>query len=120
MSERKYLEKSVNPHPHIGNMVRKAMFNKGVSQAELARRLGLTSSSVAQYFRQSSLQFGILWNIGIALNYDFLNELTNYYPSTIAFNEKSTLILDLNEKSVKITDLEKEIQIYKAALGIKG
>jgi len=119
MSLRKYQEKSVSPHPHIGALVRKAMVNKGVSQAELARRMQVTSSSLAQYFQNSSLQFGILWNLGIALEHDFLTELSNYYPVNISFNEKSKLVSELKEKTDKITDLEKEIKIYKSALGIR-
>lgn len=119
MSLRKYQEKSATPHPHIGALVRKAMVNKGVSQAELAKRMQVTSSSMAQYLRNSSLQFGILWNLGIALEHDFLSELVNYYPSTISLNEKSKLVAELKEKTEKITDLEKEIKIYKSALGIK-
>jgi len=95
------------------------MFNKGVSQAELARRMQVTSSSLAQYFQNSSLQFGILWNLGIALEHDFLTELINYYPVNISFNEKSKLVSELKEKTEKITDLEKEIKIYKSALGIR-
>ncbi|MCW3170198.1 hypothetical protein OMO38_16850 [Chryseobacterium sp. 09-1422] len=35
-------------------------------------------------------------------------------------NEKSKLVNELKEKTEKITDLEKEIQIYKAALGIRN
>lgn len=120
MSLRKYEEKSTSPHPHIGAMVRKVMINKAVSQAELARRMQISSSSLAQYFQNSSLQFGILWNLGIALEHDFLTELSNYYPANISFNEKSKLVSELKEKTDKITDLEKEIQIYKSALGIRS
>ena len=119
MSLRKYQEKTASPHPHIGAMVRKVMINKAVSQAELARRLQISSSSMAQYFRNSSLQFGILWNLGIALEHDFLTELSNHYPVNISFNEKSKLVSGLKEKTEKINDLEKEIKIYKVALGIK-
>lgn len=120
MSLRKYQEKSASPHPHIGALVRKVMISKGVSQAELARRLQVTSSSMSQYLENSSLQFGILWNLGIALEHDFLTELCNHYPTAITPNEKSKLIIELNEKTEKIIDLEKEIQIYKAALGIRN
>jgi len=119
MSLRKYQEKSSAPHPHLGALVRKVMYSKAISQAELARRMQVRPSSLAKYFQNASLQFGILWNLGIALEHDFLTELSNYYPVNISFNEKSKLVTELKEKTEKISDLEKEIKIYKAALGIR-
>lgn len=95
------------------------MLSKRISQAELARRMQVTSSSMAQYFQQSSLQFGILWNLGIALEYDFFTELSNHYPANIPFNEKSKLVVELKQKTERIIDLEKEINIYKSALRIR-
>jgi len=119
MKARKYQEKVKNPHPHIGMLVKRIMEEKKISQAELARRMQLTPTSIVNYFKQSSLQFGILWNIGIALEHDFLTELTNYYPADITFNSNSKLVEELNNKTNQIKDLEKEIEIYKKALGIK-
>jgi len=119
MTLRKYQRSNKNQHPHIGNMVKKVMDQKNISQAEVARRLQLTSSSVANYLKQSSLQFGILWNIGIALEHDFLSELMNYYPAEIQFNTQSKLIKELTDQTNTISSLEKEIEIYKNALGIK-
>lgn len=119
MSLRKYQEKSQNPYPHIGAMVKSVMVNKRISQAELARRMDISSSSLARYFNHSSLQFGILWNLSIALEYDFLTKLANLYPKNIPLNQESKLVIDLQEKQRRLEDLEKEIKIYKAALGIK-
>lgn len=119
MSLRKHQEKSPNPYPHIGAMVRSVMTKKRISQAELARRMDISSSSLARYFNHSSLQFGILWNLGIALEYDFLTKIANHYPTNIPLNEESKLVIDLQAKEKQLEDLEKEIKIYKAALGIK-
>lgn len=119
MSLRKYQEKKEHPHPHIGALVKKVMIAKSVSQAELARRMELKPTSIAIYLKRSSLQFGILWDLGIALKHDFLLEIANSYPSGFALNEKSTVLQELNEKTLKIIDLEKEIEIYKSALGIR-
>lgn len=118
MSIRKYQEKKEHPHPHIGALVRKAMVKKSVSQAELARRMGLKSTAIAIYLKRSSLQFGILWDLGIALKHDFLLEIANSYPAGFPLNERSTLLQELNEKTLKIIDLEKEVVIYKNALSI--
>lgn len=119
MAIRKYQEKKPNPHPHIGALVKKALIKNSVSQAELARRMSLKPTSIGIYLKRSSLQFGILWDVGIALNYDFLSELINHFPSGFPLNEDSEILKELKEKNTRITDLEKEIEIYKNALGIK-
>lgn len=119
MSIRKYQEKKEHPHPHLGNLVRKVMVAKNINSAELSRRLGLSKTGVGMYLNRSSLQFGILWDLGIELKHDFLSEIINHYPADIILNQNSDLVQDLNEKNAKIADLEKEIEIYKNALGIK-
>ncbi|SEM58342.1 hypothetical protein SAMN05421856_104313 [Chryseobacterium taichungense] len=119
MINRTYLRKSNHPHTHIGQLVKKVMRDKKLSQAEVARRMTISPSSLANYFKQPSLQFGILWNLGIAMEYDFLTELTNYYPPELILNPDSKVIAELDEKTKLIADLQKEINIYKSALGIK-
>lgn len=120
MSIRKYQEKKEYPHPHIGALVRKVMAAKNISKVELSRRLGLSPTGVGIYLNRASLQFGILWDIGIVLKHDFLLEIANHYPAGVPMNENSNIIKELNEKKAKIADLEKEIEIYKNALGIRS
>ncbi|UPQ74863.1 MULTISPECIES: helix-turn-helix domain-containing protein [Chryseobacterium] len=120
MINRKYLQKSQHPHPHIGQLIKRVMREKKITQAEVARRMALTPSSIAKYFRQPSLQFGILWNLSMAIGYDFLTALTDYYPPSLPLNEDAKIVKELAEKEQRIADMEKEIAIYKAALGIKA
>jgi transcriptional regulator with XRE-family HTH domain len=119
MKGRQYLQKTEHPHPHIGAWVKRVLENQKMSQAELARRIQVSPNTLINYFKQPSIQFGILWNIGVALNYDFFTELVNFYPSKIQLNGNSRLVAELDEKTTLITDLQKEIEIYKSALGIK-
>lgn len=119
MMNRTYLRKSNHPHPHIGQLVKRVMRDKKLSQAEVARRMTISPSSLANYFKQPSLQFGILWNLSIAIGHDFLTGLTDDYPQDLHLNAESKIIKELDEKNRLITDLEKEIGIYKKALGIK-
>jgi len=119
MSTRKYQEKKEHPHPHIGALVRKVMVAKNITPAELSRRLGISATGVGVYLNRSSLQFGILWDLGIALKHDFLLEIANHYPEGFPLNENAKIIKELEEKKAKIADLEKEIEIYKNALGIR-
>lgn len=101
------MEKTEYQLPHLGEMVKNVMQEKRISQAEVARKLGVGSSTVAHYLRQPSLHFGTLWKLCIALQHDFLAEFQRLYPATMPSNEQQ-----------KIKELEKEIAIYKAALKI--
>ncbi|GAA5092968.1 hypothetical protein GCM10023210_22690 [Chryseobacterium ginsengisoli] len=119
MSIKKKQKKNMSSFPHIGEWVKKIIADKKLTQAEVARKMQITPTSLANYFKQPSLQFRILWDLGLALEYDFLTELINYYPPSFALNENSEIVRELKEKTQLLLDLQKEMEIYKAALGVK-
>ena len=102
---RTYLKQGIHPYPHIGQFIRKKLDDLNISSTEAARRLGVTTSSMHSYYKQPSLQFGILWKLSIALNYDLLSDLMDSYPDNFP--------LKTNEKMVA---MEKELEIYKNIL----
>lgn len=108
---RKHLEEMEYPHPHIGNLIAKVLRDKHISQAEAARRMNVSSSTISGYLSQPSIQFGILWKLCIVLKHDFLSELKGYYPPTMPSPNNDA-------ERERIKDLEKEIAIYRAALKI--
>lgn len=118
MNKRKYLQKSATPHPHVGAMVLRVIREKKLSKAAVARMLNVTPSTLANYFEQSSIQFGILWNLSVALEYDFLGELANYYPPTVQPNAKNKTLALLTAAEEKIQLMETQISIYERALKI--
>lgn len=106
---RKHLEEMEYPHPHIGNLIAKVLRDKHISQAEAARRMNVSSSTISGYLSQPSIQFGILWKLCIVLKHDFLSELKGYYPPYMPVEKE-------NEHLEKIQELEKEIEVYQSAL----
>lgn len=94
---------------HIGNIIYKVLTEKKVSKAELARALGKTPVSINSYLKQHSLQARILFNISIALEYDFFEHLSNILNEKDSKTSKNEEILALKQQ---ITDLQKEISIY--------
>ena len=100
-----YLKKENHPYPHIGAFIRKKLHDLNISTPEVARRLGVTTSSVHAYYKQPSLQFGIIWKLSIALNYDLLSDIIAHYPENFP--------VKINEKMV---EMEKELEIYKGLL----
>ena len=119
MPNTKSPDKTSHPHPHIGNMIHQFLKQNGISNAALARKLNISSSNIKIYLEKNTLQFSTLWNISIALDYDFLGEIMNNYPDEIRLNPNGMLLKELNENKSEVTDLQKEIKIYRSALGIK-
>lgn len=109
-----------NPHPHLGNLIRAYMTKNRITKAEAGRNLGVNTTEVVKYLNRPSLQFHVLWNFCIALNYDFLGEIMNNYPPEMPLNPNGNLFKELSDKKNEILDLQKEIIIYKAALHIKN
>ena len=105
MSNRRYLDKMPNPHPHLGATILKVIKEKRYTKAEVARQMNVSPSALAKYLENSSIQFGILWKFCIVLDYDFLAELREFYPKAFSLKENP-----------KIAELEKEIEIYKNLL----
>lgn len=112
----KYHDQGKNPHAHIGEMVRKQMLLQHFSISEMARRMDVTPSVMGVYLKRSSIQFGILWKLGLALGYNFLADLAMQFP--VEFSNKNATEMQnlIKEKEVRIADLEKEISIYKNIL----
>ncbi|KIA90635.1 hypothetical protein OA86_01770 [Kaistella jeonii] len=102
---RTYLKQGIHPYPHIGQFIRKKLHDLNISNTEASRRLGITTSSMHAYYKQPSLQFGIIWKLSIALNYDLLSDLMSSYPESFP--------VKINDKMVA---MEKELEIYKSLL----
>lgn len=100
-----YQKNGNQPYPHIGNLIRKKLYEMNISTAEAARRLCVNTSSMHGYYKQPSLQFGIIWKLSIAINYDLLSDIMAYYPENFP--------IKVNEK---MGAMEKELEIYKGLL----
>ena len=100
-----YLNPGAQPYPHIGQLNRAKLRELHVSSPEAARRLGVSTSAVHAYYKQPSLQFGIIWKLSMALNYDLLSDLISSYPPNFPVKP--------NEK---LLELEKEVAILRGLL----
>lgn len=100
-----YLKPGAHPYPHIGEFIRAKLRELHISSSEAARRLGVGTSTVQAYYQQPSLQFGILWKLSMALNYDLLSDLIKSYPENFPV-----------KTDPKIAELEKEVEILRGLL----
>jgi transcriptional regulator with XRE-family HTH domain len=114
---RSYTEqKHHESYPHLGKLISNILKNKKVSKLELSRLMGVRPTTVSNYLKNASLQLGIIWNISFALKYDILSEIIDYYPQDFPINQTTKLAKELQEKTNKIKELEKEIEIYSKVL----
>lgn len=115
-NSKKYKKQGASPYPHIGNLIRKKIKEKHLTYAEVSRRIGVNASVLQVYFKQESVQLGVLWNIGVAIEYNFFADLMEYLPQKALENNLSRFQISLKERENEIVDLKKEIEIYKSIL----
>lgn len=113
---KKYQIQGQFAHPHIGDLIQRVLTEKGLSHAEVARRLGVRQTTFFGYIYQESIQFGILWKISIAVNYNFFNDLLSHLPEVVLKSNLSVIDKIVLEKDNEIADLRKEIEVYKGLL----
>ncbi|MBF8456005.1 hypothetical protein IV494_02325 [Kaistella sp. G5-32] len=104
-TNRTYLQQGIHPYPHIGNLIRQKLKELNITSTEAARRLGVNSTNMHAYYKNPSLQFGIIWKLSIAINYDLLSDIMDHYPEN--FPKKI---------DPRIAEMEKELEIYKSLL----
>ena len=83
---------------HIGNIIAETLEELGITKAELARRLDIRPQSVDYLLKRQSIDTNTLYNISMALNYDF-SKLFSIAKEQTNFDNKTT---DENPKTVKV------------------
>lgn len=104
-TNRTYLKQGIHPYPHIGNLIRQKLKELNISSTEAAHRLGVNSTNMHAYYKNPSIQFGIIWKLSIAVNYDFLSDIMAHYPENFP-----------KKVDTKMVEMEKELEIYKSLL----
>ena len=116
---KKYKIPGAAPHPHIGKLIQIKVREKQLTYAEVARRIGVNATVFQAYLSNASVQFGILWKISIAIEYNFFADLMPYLPARTLNNNDSIFQQKIKEQDLEIADLKKEIEIYKGILSRK-
>jgi hypothetical protein len=100
-------------HPHMGEIVKKVMSDNKIVAVSVAESIGVPYSGVARYKQQHTLQGRILWKLGLVMEHNFFADLSALFPIKAASAEELALTKIIQEKDQRITDLEKELAIYK-------
>ena len=110
---KKYKDTTTNPYPSIGQILGDFAQQNHINKAGLGRKIGVSSSVILGYFKKKSLQMGIIWNLSIALNHNFLAQIAEQMP--IDFETKNEVVLKEEVANLKeqIEKLEIEMEVYK-------
>lgn len=115
-STKKYQRQGEYPMPNLGQLIFKVIKQKGLSIAEVARRLGVQPNVVSQYTTQATVQTAILWKLSIALEYNFLGHIMDKLPEKTMNSFQSSFQKIIQNQENEILDLKKQIDIYKEIL----
>ena len=83
---------------HIGKIITEILEKSEISKAELARKLDIKPQSVDYLLKRQSIDTNTLYNISMALNYDF-SKLFSIVEERTNFDNK---ISDTPTKTVKV------------------
>jgi transcriptional regulator with XRE-family HTH domain len=105
--------------PHIGKLIGKLLKDQSITNASLAKKLGLKSpKSITEYLRRPSLQADIIWKISEVLHRNIFREFANEMDIQMPPHNSYTTDQKLIEKDNRIAELEKELSIYKEIVGV--
>lgn len=102
--------------PHLGNLIGKTIKEKGLSYSEVARRIGITPQAFQNCLKQPSTQVANLCKLSIALNYNFFADIMESLPPETQNSNHSPAQKTILNQQQEITDLNKQIAIYKEIL----
>src|SRR5262245_52824354 len=85
-------------YPINGNMVHYYIQSNKCSKVQLAKDLGIAPNTLSQYFKQDSLQFGVLWRLSKALNHNFPAQMSEYLQIPFETQTEKQLKAQLAER----------------------
>lgn len=110
---KRYLQKSPNDALHIGNLIAWVIQEKHLKKATIAQQLSIAPTTLNQYFKQSSVQVGILWRLGQAMEYNFLADLGDRIQIDFETQKEAALHKLLSEKEEELKILKIELNLLK-------
>lgn len=109
----KYLEKGENDHPALGNFVHWYILEFQLKKKDISDALHILPTTLNQYFKKNSLQFGILWRLSQAMKFNLVMAIGEHLNIPFETKAEKLLRAELAEKEDRIKELEMEVGVYK-------
>ena len=110
------MKDNLKPLPHMGSFIKNKIDQQNISYAEVCRRMEIKQPSMNSYFAQETLQTRTIFKLSQAINYNLFNDLTTFLPEDIQKINSTPFQKTIEAQQQEITDLKKEIAIYKDIL----
>ena len=110
------MKDNLKPLPHMGSFIKNKIDQQNISYAEVCRRINIKQPTINGYFIQETLQTRTIFKLSQAINYNLFNDLTTFLPENIQNSNSTPFQKTIEAQQQEITDLKKEIAIYKDIL----
>jgi len=87
---------------HLGQLVANVCEEKGMSSAELARRINTSKQNMYSIFRRKSLDSDLILKLSEALEHDFFQHLRNELGFGVSENQVAYQKIEQLEKDIKM------------------
>lgn len=111
--EKEFTIKKEDDPTHIGNLIAWIIQQQHSKKKDVATYLNILPSTLAQYFKQPSVQTAILWRLSKALNYNFLMYLGQKLNIEFETQKEAQLKKELFLKEEQIKRMEIELEVFK-------
>lgn len=110
---KKYKEDKTNPYPHVGQLFIKHVKENNINRAALSRKMAVSKGVMNNYHKRKSMQMGIIWNLSIALNHNFVAQIAEQMPVDFETKKETALKNEIAALKDQIEKLEIELEVYK-------
>ena len=115
--EQKYLAKGENDHPDLGNFVHWYILEFQLKKKDIADALQILPTTLNQYFKKRSMQFGILWRLSQAMKFNLVMAIGEHLDIPFETKVEKALRAELAEKEALIKTMEIELGVYRKIVG---
>ncbi len=110
----------LNQAPHTGKMLRKYIDEHRIYQSALSRKIKRQPQSLADFLKRSSIQTSILFELSLALHYNFFRQIAEQLPAGMPPVPENPLQARVTELEKQNSDLQLQIKTLERALQLIG
>ena len=94
---------------HIGNLLAEKINQQRISKSAMARRIGRSVTAISPLLKRPSMQAYLLWELSIALGYDFFHHLSE----ALLAKAGEQIVSGIGSDKAAIAALEKEVNALR-------
>ena len=96
-------KEKTTPNIHIGSIVKSKAAERGISETELAMMINCHTSTAHYIYENENINTERLWQISLALNYDFFTEIYGASLAPMIKNSRDNFTINILLSSDKVT-----------------